>query len=86
VLKIQRREGETCATPLKYIPSYEIFNNIFGDSIKIKGVLNGVDQRVHLQHEKANVLNVDEKTILNIPLNKDPTCTLNTPWTKALSF
>jgi hypothetical protein len=58
----------------------------FGDYIKIQGVLNGVDQRVHLQHEKANVLNVDEKTILNIPLNKDPTCTLNTPRTKALGF
>jgi hypothetical protein len=32
VLKIERGEGETCVTPLKYIPSYGIFYNIFGDS------------------------------------------------------
>ncbi len=44
---------------------------------------NGVYQRVHLEHEEVNVLNDDEYTIPTIPLNKTPSCTLDTPKTKA---
>jgi hypothetical protein len=67
-------------------PSYGLFDNNFGDYIKIKVVLDGVNQQVHLQHEKVNVLSSDEETIISIPLHKDPTCTLNTPKTKASGF
>jgi hypothetical protein len=65
--------------PSTWTPWYEIFDNIFGSISRIRGVPNGVDQRVHLQHEEVNVLNDDEDIIPTIPLNKIPSSTLDTP-------
>jgi hypothetical protein len=69
--------------PSTWTPWFENFDNIFGSISRIRGVPNGVDQRVHLQHEEVNVLSDDEDTIPTIPLNKTPLSTLDTPKTKA---
>ncbi len=69
--------------PSTWTPWYEIFDNIFGSISRNRGVPNGVDQRVHLQHEEVIVLSDDEDTIPTIPLNKTPSSTLDTPKTKA---
>jgi hypothetical protein len=69
--------------PSTWTPWYEIFDNIFGSISRTRGVPNGVDQKVHLQHEEVNVLSDDEDIIPTIPLNKIPSSTLDTPKTKA---
>jgi hypothetical protein len=40
------KQGEISVAPSTWTPWYEIFDNTFGSSFKIKGVPNGVNQKV----------------------------------------
>jgi len=55
----KEKQGETGAAPTRW-PWYEIFDNMLGGTAKIRGVLHGVDQGVHMPHEEIHDLSDDD--------------------------
>ena len=57
------KQEETGAPPSTWTPWYEIFDNIFGGTAKIRGILGGIDQGVRKEHEETiDVSSEDDET------------------------
>ena len=63
------KQEETGALPSTWTPWYEIFDNIFGGTAKIRGVHGGIDQGVRKEHvETIDVSSEDDET----PIHSTP--------------
>ena len=61
------KQAQTGVPPSSWTPWYEIFDNIFAGTAKTNSIPYGVDQGVHLQHNKVNILSDDDDAIPSTP-------------------
>ena len=80
------KQTQTGVPPLSWTPWYEIFDNIFASTAKTNGIPHSIDQDVHLQHSKVNVLSDDDDVVSSTPPPPSTpvgATSLQTPCTKA---
>ena len=61
------KQAQTGVPPSSWTPWYEIFDNIFVGTAKTNGIPHSVDQAVHFQHSKVNVLSDNDDAVPSTP-------------------
>jgi hypothetical protein len=61
IYEIKKKKIEVTSTPPSYWPWFECFNNNFYGTTKISGILNAINQGVHVMNFEIKVVNVDDE-------------------------